>query len=292
MDHGNIDLVMKTSTDNGNSWSSLKIIWNDGNNTCGNPTPVQDRLTGDILLIATLNNDKIFLLRSHDEGMNWEKPVDITSTVKPENWKWYASGPVHAIQLQQGRYKNRIVVPCNHTLAGIDKHISHVIYSDDHGLSWQLGGSASLVKTDECTVVELSDYTLLLNMRNSDRSLPNRKTSISNDGGLSWSIPKFDSTLIEPVCQGSLLRYSYSPSLLLFANPKHETKRQNLTLSISKDDGKTWTRQITIHAKKAAYNDLTLLHNGNILCVFETGKILPYSGICATTIQQSAITEQ
>ncbi len=54
MDKGNIDLVMKTSTDNGITWSNLKVIWNIGNNTCGNPSPVYDRVTGNIILIAYL----------------------------------------------------------------------------------------------------------------------------------------------------------------------------------------------------------------------------------------------
>ena len=215
-DNGDIDLVMKTSTDNGKTWSSLKVIWNHGNNTCGNPAPVFDKVTGDVIITATLNNYKVFVLRSHNEGDKWETPLDITASVKPPDWKWYATGPVHAIQLEQSTFQNRLIVPCNHTVAGIDKHISHIIYSDDNGKTYQLGGSVSSVNTDECTVAELVNGNLLLNMRNSDRNLPNRKISISNDGGSSWTPPAYDSTLIEPICQGSLLRYSFSPDILLF----------------------------------------------------------------------------
>lgn len=290
-DHGDIDLVMKTSTDNGKSWSSLKVIWDNENNTCGNPTPVFDKVTGDVMVVATLNNDKVFVLRSTDDGDNWATPVDITSTVKLPDWKWYATGPVHAIQLEQSAFKHRLVVPCNHTVAGIDKHVSHVIYSDDNGKTWKLGGSVSTENTDECTVAELANGNLLLNMRNADRELPNRKISRSNNGGSTWTIPTYDSTLIEPICQGSLLRYSFAPDLLLFTNPKHKRKRKNLTLSISKDSGKTWTKQITIYAKKSAYNDIVVLNNGDILCLFETGKLLPYSGIKSIIIKQTAIAE-
>ena len=128
-------------------------------------------------------------------------------------------------------------------------------------------------------------------MRNNDRALPNRKVCMSMDGGLTWTNPVYDSTLIEPVCQGSLLRYSLSPDLLLFSNPKHNTKRKNLTLSVSKDSGNTWQKQITINAKKSAYNDLVVLPTGDVLCLFETGKILPYARIAATIIKQSAIVE-
>ena len=290
-DNGDIDLVMKTSTDNGKTWSTLKVVWDNDNNTCGNPAPVFDKVTGAVIIVATLNNDKVFVLRSPDEGSNWETPLDISAYVKLPDWKWYATGPVHAIQLEQPAYKNRLLVPCNHTVTGIDKHVSHIIYSDDNGKTWKLGGSVSAVNTDECTVAELANGNLLLNMRNADRVLPNRKISISNDGGSTWTTPTYDSILVEPVCQGSLLRYSFSPDILLFSNPKHKKKRKNLTLSVSKDSGKTWAKQITIYAKKSAYNDIVALNNGNILCLFETGKLLPYAGISTTIIKQAAITE-
>ncbi len=289
LDNGDIDLVMKTSIDNGNTWSSLKVIWNDGKNTCGNPSPVYDKLTGDVIVVATMNNDKVFVLRSTDEGNSWDKPKDITPDVKGENWKWYATGPVHAIQLEQPDYKNRIVVPCNHTISGKDKHLSHNIYSDDDGISWHLGGTVSSEKTDECTVAELSNGQLMLNMRNGDRRLPNRKISLSNDGGLTWTNPVYDSALIEPMCQGALLRYSFTPNLLLFSNPRHKRKRKNLMLSVSKDNGERWTSEISICSKKSAYNDLVALPNGDILCLYETGKILPYSGIYTAIIAQKLL---
>ena len=84
-DGGNIDLVMKSSTDNGLTWSDLKVIWNDAKNTCGNPSPVVDIETGAVLVVATLNNDRVFLLRSNDEGNNWESPKEITASTKLPN---------------------------------------------------------------------------------------------------------------------------------------------------------------------------------------------------------------
>lgn len=288
-DHGDIDLVMKSSNDNGRTWSPLRVIWNDGKSTCGNPAPVVDAVTGDVLVAATLNNDKVFILRSKNEGATWELPVEITTQVKPVNWQWYATGPVHAIQMQVPRYKNRLVVPCNHTTTANGNHVSHVIYSDDKGYTWNLGGSVAAEKTDECTVAELTDGLLMLNMRNNARQLPNRKVSKSADGGITWSEPVFDSVLIEPVCQGALLRYSSKPNILLFANPAHTKKRKNLILRVSYDNGLTWPKQITIKKQLSAYNDLVALPDGDVICLFETGKLLPYGGVAFQLVKGANI---
>jgi sialidase-1 len=289
-DNGNIDIVMKKSTDNGKTWSALKVVWNEGNNTCGNPSPVIDRTTGDIIILATMNNDKVFELRSKDEGEHWEIPKEITQQVKLENWRWYATGPVHALQLFNNKYKNRIVVPCNHTTTQSPNHISHIIYSDDAGSTWKLGGNSPSDKTDECTVAELSDGKLLLNMRNNDRTLPNRKVCYSENGGESLIAIKFDSTLIEPICQASMLNFSSEPNILLFANPSNTKKRKNLTLSVSIDDAHSWQLQILVNRGKSAYSDLVKMPNENILIVYETGKLLPYSGIVYKTISKEIIT--
>jgi sialidase-1 len=287
-DGGDIDLVMKTSDDQGKTWSKLKVIWNDGKNTCGNPCPVFDKVSGDVLIVATLNNDKVFTLKSKDEGNNWESPIEITQNVKESNWKWYATGPVHAIQLVQSEFQNRIIVPCNHTLTNLNSHISHTIYSDDNGKTWSIGGIVPLEKTDECTVSEVSNGEIILNMRNNDRKFPFRKVSRSADGGMTWTFPKLDSTLIEPICQGSLLRHRFLPNVLFFVNPKHKKKRRNLTLSISFDNGKTWKKQLKIISKKSAYNDIVMLENGDLLCIFESGSLFPYNGISSIVIEKSA----
>lgn len=289
-DKGNIDLVLKTSSDSGRTWGSLKVLWNDGKHTCGNPTPVVDATSGEILLLATHDNERVFILRSKNEGESWSPPEDITVSLKDSMWKWYATGPVHAIQLQTGPNKDRLVIPCNHT--GIDnpKHVSHVIYSDDHGKSWKTGGSVPDVNTDECTVAELSDGNLLLNIRSNDRTLPNRKQSFSHDGGLSWTAPEYDTTLIEPLCQGALLRYRYSPNILLFSNPNHTKRRKNLQIAISKDDAHSWKKTISVNTGKSAYSDMVKLPDNDLLILYETGKILPYSGIAYKIIPSKKIT--
>ena len=124
------------------------------------------------------------------------------------------------IQLRQGPYRGRLVIPCDHSYwsSNPDELVSghgdpapgtgsHVIYSDDHGQSWKLGGTIRPL-ADECQVVELTDGRLQMNMRSYFGK--NRRTlSWSGDGGETWSEIEHSSDQIEPVCQASLLRYSW-----------------------------------------------------------------------------------
>lgn len=296
-DTGDIDLVMKKSTDDGKTWSDLKIIWDDMTNVCGNPAPVVDRETGDVHLLGTWNHGEdheseiingtsiksrlVYQLVSNDEGETWTKPKDITTSVKRPDWTWYATGPVHGIQLEKGGAKGRLVIPCDHIERDSKKYFSHVIYSDDHGMTWKLGGTTPTDQVNECTVAELSSGDLLLNMRNYDRDATKaRQVAISNDSGITWRDQKFDTQLPEPRCQGALLSVPKDDKhRLLFLNPADANSRVNMTLSISKDDGQSWYKKIPIYESHSAYSDLTELQNGNVFLFYEAGLKNAYEGI-------------
>lgn len=297
-DTGDIDLVVKRSEDNGKTWSGLSVIWDDTENVCGNPAPVLDKTTGTIFLLSTWNlgtdheseiikqtsedTRRIFILSSTDDGKTWSQAKEITESVKLKNWTWYATGPCHGIQLENEKHKGRLVVPCDHIESGTNKYFSHTIYSDDHGKTWKPGGITPQDQVNECTVAELSDGKLMLNMRNYDRTQKSRKVSVSNDGGTTWGDIYPDNTLIEPICQGSLLMYSFSgkeSSKLLFLNPADENYRRNMTLRLSTDEGETWIKNKVLFSGPAAYSDLTVLPNGNIGCFYEAGIVHPYQGI-------------
>jgi len=297
-DTGNIDIVMKKSTDNGETWSDLIVIWDQGDDVCGNPAPVVDKTTGNIYLLTTWNLGKdheseiirqtskdtrrIFVLQSTNDGDSWTEPKEITKSVKKENWTWYATGPCQGIQLERGKNQGRLVIPCDHIEAVTNKYYSHTIYSDDHGETWELGGSTPQDQVNECAVAELSDGKLILNMRNYDRTKKARKISHSEDGGATWGEIYSDTTLIEPICQAGMLRYSFEEegiSRLLFSNPSDTEKRQNMTLRVSYDDGSTWARSVILFEGPSAYSDMTRLPNGNIGCLYEAGKKNPYQGI-------------
>ncbi len=299
-DTGDIDIVMKSSDDNGETWSQLKIIWDDNKNVCGNPAPVVDVETGDIYLLSTWNlgedhereiiaqkskdTRRVFIMSSKDEGENWAIPKEITSTTKLKSWTWYATGPCHGIQLKNGKSKGRLVIPCDHIESGTRKYFSHIIYSDDHGKTWQLGGTTPQDGVNECTVAELPDGKLLLNMRNYDRTQKSRKISFSEDGGLTWSDIKPDTALIEPICQASLL-YSETNETLYFLNPTSKNSRINMTLKSSINSGKTWETIKVLNEGASAYSDITLINNSTLGCLYEGGKFNPYEGIVFTTIK-------
>lgn len=294
-DAGDIDLVVKRSSDNGKTWSPLHLIWSDSTNTCGNPAPIVDRKTGNVILLSTWNigtdhekaihaqtsadTRRVFVLWSSDDGVSWSAPTEITKDVKPQNWTWYATGPGSGIQIQNGVYKNRLVVACDHSVAGEKGSYSHSIYSDDDGKTWMLGGSTE-VGVNECTVAEISKGNLLLNMRNSGPARC-RQISTSNDGGKSWSPIIADTTLIEPVCEGSLISYNYhrKKRCLIFSNPASKTSRTNMTVRISFNNGKTWPFQKVFYPGPSAYSNVTILPNGEIACLYEAGYNKPYEGI-------------
>ena len=130
---------------------------------------------------------------------------------------------------------------------------------------------------NECQVVELADGSLMLNMR-SYRGNNRRLVAISKDGGVTFSKPVEDEALIEPVCQASILRLPGEKGGILFSNPA-STKREKMTVRLSRDEGKTWPHAKALHAGPAAYSCLAVLPDGDIGCLYERGDKNPYETI-------------
>jgi sialidase-1 len=289
-DNGDIDLLVKRSHDGGNTWSEQHVIWDDGPNTCGNPCPVVDQTTGAIWLFMSHNpggvdarilktagspqTRTVWVCKSDDDGRTWSWPTNLTATLKKPGWAWYATGPGTGIQLQRGQFNGRMVIPsCHNDDVPKGRARSHAIYSDDHGLTWHLGGTI-VSGVSEAQAVELADGRLLMNMRTLQGN--RRSHATSSDGGLSWTTPARQEALIEPICQGSILRYTWpekhGKSRILFSNPAHEERRRNMTVRMSYDEGVTWPVAKTIHPLWAAYSSLAILPDMSIACLFEGGE--------------------
>ncbi len=299
-DSGQIDIVVLHSDDNGRTFSGPSVVVTQKRYTCGNPVPVVDGTDGTILLLFTKNRAKddekaicegkgnrtVWITQSSDNGQTWSTPSEITEQVKEPDCTWYATGPVHGIQLQNGR----IIIPCNHVIKkhgdeNLDPHHSHIIYSDDHGKKWRLGGGADS-GTNEATVLESSDGKLYLNCRNHPRSSEGwnyRGVSWSSDYGMSFSPTVRDAYLPEPGCQGSVIRFTSAviegQNRVLFCNPASPTEpmeRKNLTVRLSYDECRSWPVSRTINTEFSGYSDMCIAGDGAICCFYESGKQTPY----------------
>lgn len=298
-DSANIDLLVKRSEDGGATWSAQQVVWDDGENTCGNPCPVIDRRTGRIVLLGTWNRGddhgkdlhagvskgtrRVFALRSDDDGRTWSEAREITGSAKAPDWWWYATGPGIAIQLKQGPHAGRLVVPANHTSAE-DGFAAHTIYSDDGGHTWRRSNSIK-PGCNESQVVELADGRLMMNMRSqsftNEERTGYRSIAFSRDGGRTWSAPESDQHLGDPKVQASLIRYSLAAeegrNRLLFSNPSppislERGKRIRLTARMSYDEGRTWPVAKLIHSGPSAYSCLARLPDGSIGLLYEGGE--------------------
>ena len=313
-----IDIMLRRSTDGGKTWSPQQKIADvpgpkiknpvalaqkladPSDVTYNNPVAIVDQQasTGGksvVHFLFCLEYMRCFYMRSDDDGQTFSKPVEITATFdkfRPEyDWKVLATGPAHGIQLKTGR----LVVPVWLSL-GTGGHAhrpseTSVIYSDDHGQSWQRGeiaapDTAEWVIPNETVVAELSDGRVMLNIR-TESKVNRRLVTTSPDGATGWSKPAFDDALLEPICMASLVRVSTAASggknRLLFANPHNLSRadgkeeagksrdRKNLTLKLSYDDGRTWAISKALEPGYSAYSDLTVLPDGTICCFYERG---------------------
>ena len=284
-DWADMDLLVRRSEDGGDTWGPIQVVAERaGSKPTDNPTPIVGQ-DGTIHLLYQRDYAYAYYTQSTDDGLTWSPPVNITATFEAfksdYDWKVLAPGPGHSIQLENGR----LLVPV--WLANSDKlepHRSHrpsriaTIYSDDNGKTWERGAmvpdAEGFKNPSETMAVQLPDGRVMLSIRN--ESEKRRKgISYSKDGISDWTAPTYDEGLFEPICMSSIIATQYKKAdYLLFLNPDSEDipkhPRQNLTLKVSDDNGKTWSVDQVVNEGISGYSDLAVGPDGVVYCLLET----------------------
>lgn len=269
-----IDVGMNRSTDGGQTWEPMKIImdmgeWggkSDKENGIGDPAVLVDRSNNTIWVAAVWahghpgernwwaskpgltpqKTSQFILVKSEDDGVTWSEPINITNQIKNPAWHLLLQGPGKGITLKDGT----LVFPAQFK---DEKEMPHstIIWSKDHGQTWQIGTGAK-ENTTEAQVVELHDGSLMLNMRDNrnrkDGSETNgRSVYVTRDLGKTWVKHETSRTnvLQESTCQASIIKEEFlvngeKRQLLLFSNPNTKKGRHHMTIKVSFDDGQTW----------------------------------------------------
>ncbi|NUT36028.1 MAG: exo-alpha-sialidase [Hamadaea sp.] len=311
-DAGNIDTVVKRSSDGGCTWGPLQVVHDNAANTAGNPAPVVTT-GGRIVLLTTFNGGtateamilrgevtaeqsrRVFVQTSEDDGHTWSAAREITAETKLATWRWYATAPGHAIRLQHGAYAGRLVVPANHSIAppagsadtGAEAKYygGHSLYSDDDGVTWQIGyvddNPDGYLNVNETTAAELPDGRVYFNTREHNGTAPgNRADAYSADGGATLVQPfRPQTTIVGPVVEGSVLQLTGPNAALLYAGPAEPSARAAMTIRISHDAGVTWQSALALSGLPAAYSDLVQADANTVGVLYETGDFGTYERI-------------
>lgn len=291
-DWADIEILLCRSTNGGRTWSPPQRIADSGKDTVNNAVAIVDRDSDRIHFLYCLNYHQCFYIFSDDDGVTFSKPREITKSFEPfrKDYDWHvlATGPGHGIQLRNGR----LLVP-----VWMSTELKHhrpsavsVIYSDDHGKSWQAGDIVCehpepLINPSETVAVQLSDDRVLLNIRSENR-VYRRALSYSRDGATGWSPVEFHKTLYEPICMAGIVRlpkpFASNESTFVFTNPDSQNNpafhgknrfrhRENVTVRLSFDDCQTWPVSRVLEPGVSGYTDLAVGHDGTIFCVYERG---------------------
>ncbi|MEV5981258.1 sialidase family protein [Streptomyces sp. NPDC052114] len=300
-DAGDIDLVLKRSHDGGRTWGPLQVVNEGGGDTHGNPAPVVDRESGRVLLAETYNTGRTdgkncdvpcdrtpHLQYSDDDGSSWSEPRDLSEEILPDDWNsWYATGPVHGVQLTRGRHAGRLVFAVNaETWDGGRVTANHaaLIVSDDGGDRWRIGATDSYPiaadgtfrqKPSEMTVTERPDGAVYVSGREQDGTdLGHRTHALSRDGGDSFAAPfRAIPDLYTPQVQGSTLQFGRR---MLLACPGDPDRRRTMQIRSSYDGGRTWDsvdRGTTVTTDWSGYSDMVRADAAHVGLLYEGGAV-------------------
>jgi sialidase-1 len=295
-----LDLVIKRSFDNGATWGPLQVVTDYGSNASDvddypayGLTNVSRVSSGDAALLLDRTNGRIWTLYdnggvvsgsrkiklemkySDDDGVTWSPRIDVEADnpgIRPAGGE-FLTGPGNGIQMSEGPYAGRLIFPVYRYASPSS---SGVIYSDDHGATWQRG--ELVTGGGEIQVCETAGGGLLASMRDNNFAWSGVRTfARSTDGGATWSAAYTNTvippTMPDPACQGNVYRLTTTndsnASRLVHANAASSSGRVNMTLRLSYDEGQTWPVSNQVYAAGSAYSSVTKLANGDVGLLFE-----------------------
>lgn len=283
----NIDVVVRRSTDNGQTWSEPVTIAGTnelgGDYGHGDPAIVLDRTTGKLIVFVTSKRGFFYgtptdpcltkIITSSDNGITWTAPKDVTSSIYGSNCtdavrcNWYGIFPTSgaALQTRDGSLYSAIVVRTTAS-GGVS---NYVMKSDDHGATWYATNGCAATGADEAKLIERNNGDLLISVRHGGGRIMNT----SSDKGVTWGTQYTNNQVWGPACNGDMINYTstldgFDKNRLLHSIPWSST-RENVSVLISYDEGKTWTHRKSICPRSSAYSALHILPDGTIGCYVE-----------------------
>lgn len=188
---GRVDLHYRISCTNGQTWSAERVMVEGdgvkGSVTCGygDCAIVADAHSPEVLVVCVTGNtvyghatttrenpNRVAVLRSHDNGLTWDAPVEITESIYTL-FDSSALGPVQSLFFGSGRI-------CQSRQIKVGSHYriyaalcarpggNRVVYSDDLGATWKALGDVNISPApqgDEPKIEELPNGDVLLSSR-------------------------------------------------------------------------------------------------------------------------------
>lgn len=295
-DFGDVDILMRRSTDGGATWSAPVVVADNGNLQAGNATPILDELDpaypgGRLFLFYNTGTAseydtrmgqgrrRGFFITSTDRGATWSAPTDISGEIhfdrhsdRPEiDARTLAFAPGHGVQLKDGPSAGRLFVPANHSLGppqdDFRDYTTYGAWSDDHGRTWHASTDLDIPSSNEAMATEVNG-TLLLNVRMQNRTDRRKRMASSTDGGSHWDSTWIAETLTTPVCQSSILHVE-EMARTYHLGPADTVARRNLALWSSTDGGFGWVLGEIVFPGAAAYSDMAYLGQGRLAILYE-----------------------
>lgn len=238
-------------------------------------------------LFHPMQTSYIYLIYSDDNGNTWSDPVNLNAQIKSDNDSFMGVCPGTGIQIKNGDYTGRLIFTAYYRDTETAQQRFTTIFSDDHGNTWNIGKGVSLSEDldnlSETQLIQFPDGSLQSFSRS---TVGNVASSISTDGGVTWSEPFTVDEL--PLsggagCQLSVLNYSGKidgKDAVMLSAPSLDNRKNgciyvgliteiNNGITAYKIDWR-YKKEITDSNTDFGYSCLTQLPDGNIGILYES----------------------